>query len=837
MFASMPGTRWWVALLAALGLAHSASAQVFAYDDAGNYQKTANWTNTSNQGFGFGPWGFSTSGSGSHGFYLNNGYAIRSVTNVAGTDYTNCSWGLYANGSGVNKTVAYRGFAATNSLSTGTAFKLQWMSEGVGATTANVAGFVLRNGNATNGVSDYTTGARFQYYFAGGGANSYVVSDGSGATNLGLPFAVGGGPSTGMNCEFIIEPGDTYRFVVRSATNGAVLASLDGRHLAGSGTIDSAALFDFQTTGDNNFNRMQIVAASLVAPLIFNVLPADRSVFVNPAAGSVSFEVDSPASTIAGTNVTLTLNGVLQSLTFNTNGPTQQLLATNAAALGTNVQYNATITAVDANGNRATNTFSFSTVQTNSLWYDVRNYGAAGDGVTKDTAAIQAAINAAPPGGIVWLHNGTFLSGTITLKGNMTFFLDPTAILLGSGSVADYPDLSPPLNNSQTSNCRKALVYAQSSTNVTITGGGTIYGNGRTNFTSGVESTRPIPVWTALCNQVNIHDLSIVDAAMWTLVNMQSDFLSISNLNINDDNLNGNRDGCDVVDCWHVTIANCTIDSGDDSICLKSGNSRGVNDLLVKNCTITKSQSNGIKFGTASTGSFTNITIQDCSVFNTSHSAMAVESVDGAAIGAITFQRITFASCQNAIFIILGSRSGAAVGSVNGITFRDISGSALTDTRGCPLSGCLTNGVTYRLKNLLFDNVDISFKGGLSSIPAAPPEYAGQYPENTMWGNLPAYGYYLRHATGVVFTNCFTSAASTDARPWMATDDVAGLVIVGPTLRIQQSGQAVVLQWDNGYTLQAATGVAGSYQDLSSASSPYTNSFTGNPYHFFRLRQ
>jgi len=833
----MPAIRLWVTLSAALGLAHSAFAQYFAYDDAGNYQKTANWTNTSNQGFGFGPWTFSTSGSGSHGWYLNNGYAIRSVTNIAGTDYTNCSWGLYANGSGANKTVAYRGFAATNSLSTSTAFKLQWMSAGIGSASTNLAGFVLRNGNATNGVNDYTNGARFQYYYAGGGVNSYLVWDGNGVTNLGLPFASGGGPSTGMNCEFMLESADTYRFVVRSATNNAVLASLDQRHLAGSGTIDSAALFDFQTTGDNNFNRMQIVAGSQLAPLILNVLPANGSLFVNPAAGNLSFEVDSPASTIAGTNVTLTLNGVSQGLAFNTNGPTQQLLAATAAPLATNAQFNAAIIAVDANGNSATNTFSFSTIQTNSLWYDVRNYGAAGDGTTKDTAAIQAAINAAPSGGFVWLHDGTYLSGTITLKANLTLYLDPTATLLGSGSVSDYPDLNPPLSNSQTSNCKKALVYAQSSANVTITGGGTINGNGRANFTSGVEATRPIALWTALCTNVNIHDLNIVDAAMWTLVNMQSDFLTVSNVSINDDGLNGNRDGCDVVDCWHVTIANCTIDSGDDSICLKSGNARGVNDLLVKNCTITKSQSNGLKFGTASTGPFTNITFQDCTVLNTAHSAMAVESVDGGAISAVTFQRINFSECQNAIFIVLGSRSGAAVGSINGVTFRDIAGSALTDTRGCPLSGELTNGVTYRLKNLLFDNVDISFKGGVSSVPAAPPEYAGQYPENTMWGNLPAYGYYLRHATGVTFTNCFTSAASGDARPWLATSDVANLVIAGPTLRVQPGVQTAVLLWDSGFTLQSATNVAGPYQDLSGAASPYTNPVATGPQRFFRLRQ
>src|SRR5207245_2145849 len=139
-------------------------------------------------------------------------------------------------------------------------------------------------------------------------------------------------------------------------------------------------------------------------------------------------------------------------------------------------------------------------------------------------------------------------------------------------------------------------------------------------------------------------------------------------------------DGIDPVDCWHVTIANCTINSGDDSICLKSGNSaRGVNDVLVKNCTVTKSQSNGFKFGTASKGPFTNIMFQDCALQNVSHSAMAVESVDGSAISAVTFQRITFSACQNAIFVVLGSRSGATVGSINGITYRDITGSAMAD--------------------------------------------------------------------------------------------------------------------------------------------------------------
>lgn len=845
-----------VFIVAFLAAERPAAAQITAYDDAAAYFKSSNWTNGANQGFGFTPWVLATnvfSGGGFRGWYLNNGYAIASGTNIAGTAYTNCSWGIYANGNtpaGGNRTVAYRGFAS--SLTTNVVFKCQWMTEGIGSGATNNAGFVLRNGNSNSGLAAYETGYRFEFYYAGGGVDSYLIKDGRGVTAVGIPFSSGYGNSAdghlnpaGLSCEFSLEPNDTYRFVVRSATNNAVLAFMDGQPLAGASgsTVDSVALFANETTGsgssggDQNYNRMQIVSPSLIPPVLINVQPTNGSVFVNPS-NIISFEVVS-ASTVSATNVTLLLNGIAQTLVFNTNGSAPLLLVTDDTPLASNNFYSGTIIATDDSGNSATNTFAFNTLQTNSLWQDVKSFGATGNGTTADTAAIQAAINACPPGGFVWLHNGTFLSGTIFLKSDMTLYIDPTAELLGSGSGSDYPLLDPPVDNSQLHNCDMALVYAQSCTNVAIDGGGTINGNGRTNFTSGVEATRPISIWTALCNQVNIRNINIVDAAMWTLVNMQSDNLTITNVNVNDDGLNGNRDGCDVVDCWHVVIANCTIDSGDDSICLKSGNSRGVNDVLVKNCTITRSQSNGLKFGTASTGPFTNITFLNCAVFNTAHSAMAVESVDGGAISGVTFQGINFSSCQNGIFIILGSRdTDVPPGSVDGVTFRNITGSGMTDTRGCPVSGCFTNGVTYPLKNLLFDNVNISFAGGVASVPAAPPEYAGEYPENTMWNDLPAYGYYIRHATSVTFTNCFTSAVSADARPWLATNDVSNLKVIGPPLNFSRTGTNMILQWQYPFTLQGATNVVGTYTDLPQAFNPFTNPIPsdGVP-HFFRLRQ
>ena len=119
-----------------------------------------------------------------------------------------------------------------------------------------------------------------------------MIKDGNGVTAVGIPFAAGYGNSagghagaTGLNCEFTLEPNDTYRLVVRCATNNEVLAFLDGQPLAGTAgsTIDSAALFANQTTGsgssggDQNYNRMQIVSTTLIPPVIVNVQPANGS--------------------------------------------------------------------------------------------------------------------------------------------------------------------------------------------------------------------------------------------------------------------------------------------------------------------------------------------------------------------------------------------------------------------------------------------------------------------------------------------------------------------------------------------------------------------------------
>jgi polygalacturonase len=419
---------------------------------------------------------------------------------------------------------------------------------------------------------------------------------------------------------------------------------------------------------------------------------------------------------------------------------------------------------------------------------DPRAYGAKADGKTKDTAALQAAIEAcAPTGGVVELAHGTFLSGMITLRSRITLRIDADATLKGTQDDADYPSTNPPTTNTQLGNCRKTLVYAESAHDVRIDGGGTIDGNGNTPKWIGPssvhpESTRPMAIYTALATNVTIDGIKVTNAAMWGVVNLETENLTIRNVTV-DSTLSGNRDGIDVVDAHHVLIENVTITSEDDSICLKSGSRRGVDDVLVRSSHVVRSiVANALKLGTASYGSFTNVTFQDIVIDHADKAAMAVESVDGADISGIAFRRIQFKDVGSPFFVLLGDRGSTPagdvhkVGTVDGVSFEDVTGSGSRYDWASPISGTKTpDGVVHTLKNLSFTNVNVTNKGGLTAVPADPPEYHGEYPDPNLWGNLPAFGFFIRHASGVAFKGTTTLASPADARKPIETRDVQNL--------------------------------------------------------------
>jgi hypothetical protein len=426
--------------------------------------------------------------------------------------------------------------------------------------------------------------------------------------------------------------------------------------------------------------------------------------------------------------------------------------------------------------------------------YYAKDYGAKGDGSTNDTAAIQAAINACYPGGSVVLTGGTFMSGQIKLKSNMTLWIDNTASLKGIQNNSLYPVITQHADNANIWlsgvvggggwELKEAFVYAEGVSNLTIAGGGTIDGNGDCSIwdASKDETVRPMAMYMAYSTNVRIMNMDLINSAMWDCVLLGCDGVLVDGFNINSSTYALNKDGIDICDSHDVTITNSTILCQDDAICPKSGSAKGVDNLTVKNVTINGTPCNKIKFGTLSYGSFTNCLLQDIAIGpgRGGLSAIALESVDGADFSNITFDRIKIAGPKNAIFVIHGAgkrghkpaSAPAKTGSMTGMTFSNLEFRNINDNVGNCISGTLLNGTTYRVQNVAFNNVSVAFKGGATSVPGTPGEYGGNYPEYGMFGKLPAWGYYIRHAKTVTFTNCSQTVSPSDVRQAIVQNDV-----------------------------------------------------------------
>jgi len=413
--------------------------------------------------------------------------------------------------------------------------------------------------------------------------------------------------------------------------------------------------------------------------------------------------------------------------------------------------------------------------------FDPYRFGAKGDGTSNDRLPLQRAIDACKgSGGSVFLHDGRFLTGQITLGSNMTLYIAPSATLVGirSTSEAEYPPRSSPTPNRINETCLRRLIYGENLDQVVITGGGSLDGQG--DFWPWVshgekipERMRPSLIEVANSRVVEVSHLKLLRSGMWTQVYLECTGLVLRGLTVDTGDIPSNRDGTDICDCHDVLVEDCAIRSQDDGICFKSGSAVGCRDIVVRHCSVDKmglSAGNCLKFGTVSCGGFANVTCEDLVLRSTRNSAITWESVDGATICDVEVRDCNISGATQAISVMLGRRRGGPIGSVANLAFNNI-----TATDGVGPIACLVSGMPgHPIRNLQFSHLKFVTVGGIEKFVAGVPEYPGDYPEGTHFGNLPGSTFYLRHVDRVRFSDCEFATERTDVRPWLATEDVAG---------------------------------------------------------------
>ncbi|WNR45549.1 glycoside hydrolase family 28 protein [Paenibacillus roseipurpureus] len=411
-------------------------------------------------------------------------------------------------------------------------------------------------------------------------------------------------------------------------------------------------------------------------------------------------------------------------------------------------------------------------------------YNAVGDGVTDNTYAIRQAIADVPAGGTVYVPSGKFVTGGLDLKSNMTLYVDLKGTLLAKPDESAFPDHDETIENWLSGAMRRAFIYIGGATNVRLDGGGTIDGNAGNvaNWHSGASydiKIRPNLIKIYNSDTVSVKNLYLKDAPAWLLFPLESNNITIKDIVIYSI-MSGNKDGIDPSNCSNVLIENSQIYTEDDAIVPKSGSARFNDNVTVRNIFINGSTAaNALKLGTNSYGQFKNYLFEDVYIKRAQIGGISLALVDGVVTDNITFRRINMSKVQGALFIQAGYRgqkpasAPVITSDIKNISFEDIKARNLTSTIGSGFLGNITSTINFRLSNLSFKNIDIQYPGGLSTVPASPAEYDGTYPELSKYGNLPAYGFYLRHVDGITLDNVNISAASTDARQPIVMEDVS----------------------------------------------------------------
>ncbi len=445
--------------------------------------------------------------------------------------------------------------------------------------------------------------------------------------------------------------------------------------------------------------------------------------------------------------------------------------------------------------------------------FDIRRFGATGDGKTLDTRAIQAAIDAAAQagGGVVIFPAGSYLSFSIRLKSFVHLHLMQGATLIAAdspapgqstgynGGVYDAAEPNTAWNAFQDyghNHWHNSLIWAEDIHDFSITGTGLLWGRGLSNgrgrkgdgppFLAEQAGVGNKTIALKNCRNLLLRDFSILKGGHFGILLTGVDNVTIDNLKIDTD-----RDGMDIDCCQNVRVTNCTVNSPwDDGICPKSsyalGYARPTRNLTIANCFVTGCYQLGsvldgsfrkytpedhiphtgrIKCGTESNGGFQNITIANC-VFEGCQ-GYALESVDGALLEDVTITNTTMRDLVTGpIFMRLGSRLRGPAGKTQVGTLRRILISNLVCYNAPARFASILTGIpNSSIEDVKLSDIYVESAGGVASAVPDLPEDENQYPDPNRFGETPSYGFYLRHMRHLEMSHVEVALRQPDVRP------------------------------------------------------------------------